>query len=145
MRDKLEILLIEDDPKDVEITREALKMHNAHARLKVIHNGQAALDFLRESDDGLNRPDLILLDLGLPGLDGREVLAKIKEDPGLSSIPVIVISKSESEEDITYSYQNGASCFIPKTTEAKQFSSAMEAMNAFWLGYAKLPSRKNFT
>jgi two-component system, chemotaxis family, response regulator Rcp1 len=115
----VEILLVEDNPMDVIVTREALKDGKVCNHLSVVQDGEEAIRFLRREEPYANapRPDVILLDLNLPKKDGREVLSEIKEDPGLRDIPVIVLTTSKAEEDINKSYQLHANCFITKPVD----------------------------
>lgn len=137
----LKILLIEDDPGDVELARESFLEGKTRIRLHVARDGVEAIAFLEKSkqDSAGERPDLIFLDLNLPRKDGREVLLDIKRDEELKTIPVIVLSTSASEEDIYYSYRLGCNCFVTKPVGLDQFNSAMNAIHDFWLSTAKLP------
>lgn len=137
----IEILLAEDNPGDVRLIREAFKRGAARIHLNVAANGEEALQFLRRQGKyaAVARPDLILLDLNLPGKDGRTVLAEIKNDPELERIPVIVLTSSSAEEDVVGSYKLRANCYICKPYEASQFNEVILSIQRFWLKVASLP------
>jgi CheY-like chemotaxis protein len=137
----IEVLLVEDSPGDVRLTREAFKDAKVHINLHVASDGAAAMSFLRREGDHANvpRPDLILLDLNLPRKDGREVLAEIKESPELKSIPVVILTTSASEEDILRSYQLHANCYITKPVGLSGFLKVVQSIDNFWLSVVKLP------
>jgi two-component system, chemotaxis family, response regulator Rcp1 len=135
----IEILLVEDSPADVRLTREALKQAKIHNQLHVAGDGEAALSFLRE--ETRRRPDLILLDLNLPGIDGREVLAEIKNDPELRVIPVVILTTSKAEEDILRAYENHSNCYIVKPIDLHQFVEVIQQIQDFWLTVVRLPTR----
>ncbi len=138
----VEILLVEDSPGDVRLTQEGLRDSAVENTLHVVNDGEAALDFLRERRDGNQPlPDLILLDLNLPRMDGREVLASIKGDPALAMIPVVVLTTSNAEQDIRQAYALQANCYITKPTGFDGFVAAIEAIEMFWLSIAQLPRR----
>jgi CheY-like chemotaxis protein len=140
---EVEILLVEDNPGDVDLTREALKRGKLACHLNVVSDGQAAIDLLRRQGEyaGAPVPDLILLDLNLPGKDGREVLAEIKADEQLRRIPVVVMTSSEAEEDILRSYMSFANCYVTKPVDLQQFLRVVAAVEEFWLTVVKLPRR----
>ncbi|MEI6876182.1 MAG: response regulator [Spirochaetota bacterium] len=137
----VDILLVEDNPGDVDLAREALSDSKIRNTLFVVSDGVEAMAFLRR--EGVHaearRPDLILLDLNLPRKDGREVLAEMKGDPGLRSIPVVVLTSSQAEEDILRSYDLHANCYITKPMDLKQFIRVINAIEDFWLTIVKLP------
>lgn len=137
----IEILLVEDSPGDVRLTREALKEGKVRNNLHTVPDGVEALAFLRREREYSKapRPDLILLDLNMPKKDGREVLKDIKEDPVLRSIPVVVLTTSKSDEDILKSYDLHANCYIPKPVELDQFITVVQSIESFWLTIVKLP------
>jgi CheY-like chemotaxis protein len=139
----VDILLVEDNPGDVDLTIEALKEGKVANRLSVAEDGVQALAFLRREGRHRQafRPDLILLDLNLPLKDGREVLAEIKADPSLKHIPVVVLTTSEAEQDIIRSYQLHANCFITKPVDLDQFIRVVRAIDDFWLTVVKLPGK----
>jgi len=137
----IEILLIEDNPGDVRLTREALKEYKMANNLHVVGDGEQAMAFLRKSGVYANkpRPDVILLDLNLPKKDGREVLAEIKEDDLLKQIPVVILTMSQSEEDILTSYDLHANCYITKPLDIAQFMHVVKTIKDFWFSIVKLP------
>jgi two-component system, chemotaxis family, response regulator Rcp1 len=139
----IEILLVEDNPGDVELAREALETGKVRNTLHVVSDGEAAMAFLRRTGKyaGVPRPELILLDLNLPRKDGREVLAEIKSDPDLKRIPVVVLTTSKAEEDILKSYNLHANCFVTKPIELNQFIKVVQAIEDFWLAIVKLPPK----
>jgi CheY-like chemotaxis protein len=136
-----EILLVEDDPGDVELTQYAIKKAKILVNLHVARDGLEAMAFLRREGDFADSPcpDLILLDLNLPGMDGREVLAAVKADPQLKSIPVVVLTTSQSDEDVLKSYCLGANCFITKPVGLEQFAKVVAAIDDFWFIIVRLP------
>ena len=141
MQKNVEILLVEDDPGDVELTTQALKTAKIIVNLHAVQDGDAALKFLRRQapyQDAV-RPDLILLDLNLPKKDGREVLSEIKRDPVLSSIPVIILTTSDSDLDIAACYNLGANSYITKPLGFDAFIKAVHTIDDFWFSLAKLP------
>lgn len=137
----VEILLVEDNPGDVVLTREALLEGKLHTRLSVVSDGEAALAYLRREAPfaAAARPDLILLDLNLPRLSGREVLAAVKADDQLKSIPVVVLTSSEAEQDIVASYKLNANCYISKPVDLDQFIKVVRSIEDFWLTVVRLP------
>ena len=139
----VDILLVEDSPADVRLTREALQSGKILNRLAVASDGFEALARLRRQGPYSNstRPDLILLDLNLPRKSGREVLAEIKEDPQLKQIPVVVITSSAAEEDVIRSYSLHANCFVTKPLDLEGFVKVVHAVEDFWVGIVKLPPK----
>jgi chemotaxis family two-component system response regulator Rcp1 len=137
----IEILLVEDNPGDVRLTQEALKDAKVLNKLCVVSDGVEALEFLRRQGRYVHavRPGLILLDLNLPKMDGRKVLAEIKEDPDLKRIPVVVLTISKAEEDIIKTYELHANCYITKPVDLEQFMEVIKAIENFWLTVVKLP------
>jgi chemotaxis family two-component system response regulator Rcp1 len=137
----VEILLVEDNPGDVRLTQEVLKEGKLHNTLSVVNDGVEALAYLRHEGTYANavRPDLILLDLNLPGKDGREVLAEIKIDKNLKRIPVVVLTTSEAERDIFHTYDLHANCYITKPVDLEQFIQVVQQIETFWLTIVKLP------
>jgi CheY-like chemotaxis protein len=137
----VEILLVEDNPADVELTREALEHAKLRNRLHVALDGLAALAFLRRQGPyaAAPRPDLILLDLNLPRKDGREVLAEIKADPNLKVIPVVILTTSQAEEDILKSYALNANCYVTKPVDFAAFMKVVQAIDDFWFSVVVLP------
>lgn len=140
----MDILLVEDNPGDVELVREALITNNIKNELHVVSDGVKAISYLKRltgyADAG--RPDLILLDLNLPKKNGLEVLKEIKTDPDLQTIPVIVLTGSKSEVDILKSYQLHANCFITKPVDYAEFLNAIKSIGDFWCGIVKLPAKQ---
>ena len=136
-----EFLLVEDNPGDVRLTKEALAESKLYNNLNVVHDGLEALRFLRQDPPYENapRPDVILLDLNLPKIDGREVLATIKSTPEFKRIPVVVISSSEAEADILRSYDLHVNCYVTKPVNLDQFIKVVQSIESFWLTIAKLP------
>lgn len=141
----IEILLVEDNPGDVRLTREALKEGKVRNNLHVASDGVEALAFLRREGHGADapRPDLILLDLNLPRMDGRELLEEIKQDDALRSIPVVILTTSRDEEDILRTYDLHANCYITKPVDLDQFISVVRSIEDFWLTIVKLPGAKD--
>ena len=139
----IEVLLVEDDPGDVLMTREAFADNKVRNRLTVVSDGEEALAYLRREGQYADavRPDLILLDLNLPRRDGREVLAEIKADEALHSIPVVVLTTSQSDEDILRSYQLHANAYVTKPVDFDQFIKVVRQIDDFFLTVVKLPPR----
>lgn len=136
------ILLVEDNPGDVRLTREAFREGQIENDLHVVHDGAAALEYLQGEGEYEDepRPDLILLDLNLPRMSGDEVLEQIKSDPGLCSIPVIVLTGSRAEEDILRSYELQANAYLTKPVDPLEFIRAVRTFEEFWLSVVRLPS-----
>ena len=139
----IEVLLVEDSPGDVRLTKEAFSTANPLIHLHVATDGVEAMAFLRH--EGVHalapRPDLILLDLNLPKMDGREVLGHIKKDESLRMIPTVILTTSDAEGDITKSYQLQANCYLNKPVQLDAFEGLVKSINDFWLKDAKLPKR----
>jgi two-component system, chemotaxis family, response regulator Rcp1 len=137
----IEVLLVEDSPGDVRLTQEALRDANRAIHLHVATDGVEAMAFLRREGPhaGAPRPDLILLDLNLPRMDGREVLAHIKADNSLKTIPTIILTTSVAQTDIVTSYQLQANCYLSKPVQLEAFESLVKSINDFWLTKATLP------
>ena len=137
----VEILLIEDNPGDERLTREALKEGKVFNNLHWVRDGVEALQFLRRQARFASapRPDIILLDLNLPKKDGREVLEEIKSDTGLKQIPVVVLTTSKAEEDVVRSYNLHANCYVTKPVDLENFITAVQSIDRFWLTVATLP------
>jgi len=137
----IEILMVEDNPDDVDLTREALKDAKVHNELYVAKNGVEALAFLRREGKYADapRPDVILLDLNMPKKDGREVLVEIKTDESLRRIPVIVLTTSEAEQDILMAYDHHVNCYITKPVDFDQFIKVVKSIENFWFSIVKLP------
>lgn len=139
----VEILLVEDNQPDVELTMEALEENKVRNNLHVVSDGEAAMDFLyrRGLYSEAPRPDLVLLDLNLPRKDGREVLAEVKADEGLKTIPVVILTTSQAEEDILRSYQLQANCYVTKPVKLSEFIKVVQSIDNFWLSIVELPPR----
>jgi CheY-like chemotaxis protein len=139
----IEVLLVEDDPGDVLMTREAFAEHKLGNRLTVVSDGAEALAYLRREGVFADaaRPDLILLDLNLPRRDGREVLAEIKKDLDLQQIPVVVLTTSQAEEDILRSYQLHANAYVTKPVDFDSFITVVRQIDQFFVSIVKLPPR----
>jgi len=139
---EIEILLVEDNPGDARLTIEALKEANVQNKLKHLSDGLEAMLYLRREGPHATarRPHLILLDLNLPRKDGRQVLAEIKSDEKLKRIPVIVLTTSQAQEDISRAYDLNANCYVPKPLDLGQFLKVVKTIEAFWLTVVKLPS-----
>ncbi|MBC7188384.1 MAG: response regulator [Calditrichaeota bacterium] len=137
----IEILLVEDNPGDVRLTQEAFRENKIRNKLNVVNDGEQALDYLRRQGPYANaaRPGLILLDLNLPRVDGREVLAQIKSDPELCHIPVVILTTSQAEEDIVKSYALHANCYISKPVDLQRFLEVVKEVEHFWLSVVNLP------
>jgi len=141
----LDILLVEDNPLDVIMTKKALEEGGFGFMVHVTEDGEEALDFLNQncnsSDTNAPCPDLILLDLNLPKRNGREVLALIKKQPGMSHIPVIVLTTSGEEKDVLECYSLNANCFITKPVDPEHFKKAIQCIGGFWTEVAKVPPK----
>lgn len=137
------IMLVEDNPADVRITREALAAADITNPIDVVMDGEAALAFLRHEPPygAAQRPSLVLLDLNIPRKDGREVLAAVKADPDLLDIPVVVLTTSSAENDIAFAYHHHANCYITKPARFSDLVSAFAGIKLFWLGLVTLPPR----
>jgi chemotaxis family two-component system response regulator Rcp1 len=140
----MEVLLVEDNPGDVRLTQEAFRDANRSIHVHVASDGVEAMAFLRHEGAYVHvpRPDLILLDLNLPKMDGREVLARIKEDDRLKMIPTVILTTSEAETDILKSYQLQANCYLSKPVQLDAFENVVKSINDFWLTKVKLPPQK---
>lgn len=143
----INILLVEDNPGDVRLTKEAFKEAKVKNNLHVAWDGVEAMDFLRHNGNFSDapRPDLILLDLNMPRKNGREVLAEIKKDPELMRIPVVVLTMSHAEEDILKSYDLHANCYISKPVDIDRFIEVVSSIEGFWLTIVKLPDEGGLT
>jgi two-component system, chemotaxis family, response regulator Rcp1 len=139
----LEVLLVEDSPGDVRLTQEAFRDAHSSIHLNVTVDGVEAMAFLKrgEAHADAPRPDFILLDLNLPKMDGREVLALIKDDVSLKAIPVVILTTSEAEADIVKSYQLQANCYLVKPVQLDAFVTLVKSINDFWLTQVKLPQQ----
>jgi chemotaxis family two-component system response regulator Rcp1 len=139
----IQVLLVEDSPGDVRLTQEAFRDANKAIQLHVVVDGVEAMAFLRHEGVHVHapRPDLILLDLNLPKMDGREVLAHIKEDESLKLIPTVILTTSDAEADIVKSYQLQANCYLNKPVQLDAFENLVKSVNDFWLTKVKLPQQ----
>jgi two-component system, chemotaxis family, response regulator Rcp1 len=139
--EEIHILLVEDNPGDVRLTVEALRGAKVANELHVVGDGEKAIEFLRQEGTFVNapRPDIVLLDLNLPRLDGRDVLAAIKTDPDLAKIPIIVLTSSSAERDIQDAYELHANCYISKPVDFTEFIHAVRSLEGFWLKIVRLP------
>jgi CheY-like chemotaxis protein len=140
----IQVLLVEDSPGDVRLTQEAFRNAKSYIRLHVVSDGAEAMDFLKREGAHVNapRPDIILLDLNLPKMDGREVLAAIKKDDDLKMIPTVILTTSDAEADVVKSYQLQANCYLCKPVELDAFESLVKSINDFWLTKVKLPQQR---
>lgn len=148
---RLDVLLVEDSPGDVRLTQEVFRDANMSAHLPnmaihlhVASDGVEAMAFLRRDGENAQapRPDIILLDLNLPRMDGREVLTQIKDDPSLRTIPTVILTTSDAEADIVQSYQLQANCYLSKPVQLEAFENLVRSINDFWLTKVKLPQRR---
>lgn len=139
------VLLVEDNPDDIELTLEALEDSKVRMEIDVVSDGVAAMAFLRREGEYENktRPDLVLLDLNLPLMDGREVLKEIREDQDLTDLPVVVLTTSEDEGDIFKAYKLHANCYISKPVDFGRFTEIIRQVEGFWLQLVKLPIRRD--
>jgi chemotaxis family two-component system response regulator Rcp1 len=139
----IEVLLVEDSLGDVRLTQEAFRDANRDIRLSVAYDGMEAMAFLKQQGAYADapRPDLILLDLNLPKMDGREVLAHIKDDQSLKLIPTVILTTSDAEADIVKSYQLQANCYLTKPVQLDEFERLVRSINDFWLAKVKLPQQ----
>lgn len=139
----VEILLVEDNPADVRLTLEAFKDSKILNRLNVVNDGVEAIQYLKKEGNYTNsaRPDMVLLDLNLPKKNGKEVLAEVKSDEKLKTIPIVVLTTSQSEEDINHAYQLHANCYVTKPVDFDNFMRIIGSIEDFWLTVAKLPPR----
>lgn len=143
MRHQFEILLVEDNPADVLLTQEAFREGAIRHHVSVVEDGEQALKFLRQEAPYTNapRPDVILLDLNLPRKDGRELLSELKSDPSLKFIPVVVLTTSGAETDITAAYNLHANCYLTKPIQVGEFLDKIKMLEDFWLSVVRLPSQ----
>jgi len=139
----IEILLVEDNPGDIDLIREALESSKIFNTLSVVNDGEQAIAFLRKNGKYTNvqSPDVVLLDLNLPRKSGREVLAEIKSDKDLMRIPVVILTSSRDEEDILKSYNLHANCYITKPMDLNQFVKVVQSIEDFWFTIVKLPPK----
>ena len=140
---QIEVLLVEDSPGDVRLTQETFRDANRSIHMHVARDGVEAMAFLKREGAHAHapRPDLILLDLNLPRMDGREVLAHIKQDDSLKTIPTVILTTSEAEVDIVKSYELQANCYLSKPVQLDAFENLVRSINDFWLTKVKLPQQ----
>jgi len=139
----IEILLVEDNPGDARLTLEAMREAKVRNRMHVVEDGVEAMEFLRRQGrfgDAL-RPDLILLDLNLPRMDGRAVLAEVKADPALKRIPVVILTTSNAEKDVLRAYDLHANCYVTKPVDLAQFMKIVAQIDEFWVKVVTLPGK----
>ena len=139
----IEVLLVEDDPGDVELTMEVLNRSKLKVSINVVNDGVKAIEYMQSKGEyaGSEKPDLILLDLNLPRKDGREVLEEIKRDDELKLIPVVILTTSDADEDIARTYATGASCYVTKPVGLAEFNKVVESISEFWFTVVKLPPK----
>jgi two-component system, chemotaxis family, response regulator Rcp1 len=137
----IEVLLVDDNPADTDLTREALSRNGRPSHIHAVFNGLDAIAFLRREGKYANElpPDFVILDLSLPGKDGRAVLAEVKGDEMLSQIPIAIFSTSAARQDIERCYELGANCYVSKPGNLEDFVSAVASIAEFWLSLARLP------
>lgn len=142
-KESVKILLVEDNPGDIELTKEAFIEAKFTNDLLIARDGEEALDFLfkRNNFKDAETPDIILLDLNLPKIDGREVLEEIKQSQGLKHIPVIILTSSQAEKDVLESYNLNANCYIVKPFNTDSFADIVKSIEHFWIEIVRLPSR----
>ena len=150
MKDQFEILLVEDDPEDLELTMRALKDAHVCNNIQVARDGEEALDFLfrrslHSDRDPARGPKLVLLDLKLPKVDGLEVLERIKKDPSTQALPVVVLTSSRQEQDLVQSYHLGANSYIQKPVDFDQFQSTIKQLGYYWLLVNQIPPQAAFS
>ena len=142
--DRIDILMVEDNPADVRLAQEAFKYQKLSNPLNIVKDGVEAIKYLRKEGRyaEVARPDIILLDLNLPRMSGQEVLKTIKEDENLSTIPVVILSTSDAEKDILKAYQSHANCYITKPVDFEKFADVVRQVEGFWFSVVKLPNAK---
>ena len=144
MKSTPEILMVDDNPADIDLTSEVLAQSKEHFHMNAVSDGAEALSFLRRQGkyNEAPVPDLVVLDLSLPRKDGCEVLSKIKSDPALAQIPVVIFTTSQARSDVNRSYNLGANCYMRKPGNLPEFVAAVQCMVEFWLGHASLPQKE---
>ena len=144
MKSTPEVLLVDDNPADIDLTSEALARSKRQLHVSAVNDGTEAISFLRREGkySDAPAPDLVVLDLNLPRKTGREVLSDVKADPALATIPVVIFSTSQAKADIIGSYQLGANCYLGKPGTLPDFMAAVQSMADFWLGFASLPQKE---
>ncbi|MFC7166234.1 response regulator [Halospeciosus flavus] len=143
----VDILLVEDNPGDVRLTKEAFKEAHINNNLHVVRDGEAALDFLYRRGEHADAPcpNLVLLDLNLPKVDGMEVLERVKSDSDLRRIPVVILTSSEAEEDVVESYENHSNAYLTKPIDPDDFVELVQSFEDFWLTLVELPPKPDNT
>jgi CheY-like chemotaxis protein len=144
MKSAPEILLVDDNPADIDLMSEVLANSKRHVHVNVANDGEKAISFLRRQGEYAKAPapDLVVLDLNLPRKDGREVLSEVKADPTLAKIPVVIFTTSQADSDVTRSYELGANCYLRKPGNLPDFVAVVQSMADFWLGFASLPQKE---
>ncbi len=140
-----EILLVDDNPADIDLTRDILSRNSCRSNVHSVADGIEAIAFLQRQGKYKNeaRPDVVFLDLNLPGRDGRSVLAEAKSDPALQKIPIVIFSTSSAHEDIRCSYELGANCYVTKPGNLQGFVSTVSALASFWFSCVMLPGKED--
>lgn len=141
----VDILLVDDDEGDVLLTQKVLEKGKIFNSLSVARDGVEALRFLRKEGEFTNvpRPDLVLLDLNMPRMDGKETLKEIKRDPNLKTIPIVVLTTSDADQDVIQSYNLQANCYVTKPVDLAQFTNAVQKLQDFWLCVVKFPRNQD--
>ena len=144
MEDGAEVLLVDDNPADIDLLREAISKSPRPLCVHAVNDGEEALRYLRRHGDyrEAREPDLIVLDLNLPRKDGREVLSEVKRDATLARIPVVIFTTSEARSDVNFSYEHGANCYLQKPGNFPDYMTVVQSMTGFWLGLALLPKKE---
>jgi len=144
MKTAPEVLLVDDNPADIDLTSDVLAKSKRHFHVNVVSDGAEAISFLRREGEYAKAPtpDLVVLDLNLPRKDGRQVLSDIKSDPVLAKIPVVIFTTSQANSDISRSYELGANCYLRKPGNLPDFVAVVQSMADFWLGFASLPRKE---
>jgi len=144
MSRKLQMLLVEDSEADARLIMEVMKDQNVAVNISVVRDGEEAMSYLYKQDgyENASRPDLIILDLNMPKKDGREVLAELKANVDLQSIPVLILTTSNSDEDILKSYKLNASCYITKPMDLDKFTDIVKSLDKFWFANVRFPTRR---
>ncbi|MGC2197594.1 MAG: response regulator [Terriglobales bacterium] len=144
MRTEAEVLLVDDNPADLDLTRDVLGKSKVRFHVSTVGDGEEAMEFLRGQGKfvAAPRPDIIVLDLNLPRKDGREVLSEVRSDPALARIPVVVFTTSQASSDVNRSYELGANCYLRKPGNLADFTRVVQSMADFWLSFASLPHKE---
>ena len=144
MNSSPEVLLVDDSPADIDLTREGLKRSRQHFQVSAVNDGAEAISYLRRQGKYAQtaRPDLIVLDLNLPRKDGREVLTELKNDPDLTPIPVVIFTTSQASSDVNHSYSHGANCYVCKPGNFPEYAAVVQSVADFWLSLVTLPHKE---